>query len=128
MQLPEFMRSTTLRRTALVAGIFAALIVALLDFVYLKTKGDRTMRSDRLIASQIGFFAHVSPERRPDAIDDLLKQDPGRLRLAGLSVQRAVGSRAIWKFYRLILRPIMWYRAPWSTGWTKVARRNRRSG
>jgi hypothetical protein len=42
------------------------------------------MRSDRLIASQIGSFAHVSPERRPDAIDDLLKQDPGRLRLAGL--------------------------------------------
>ena len=84
MQMPEFTRSTTLRWTVLVAGIFAALIVALLGFVYLKTKDDLTMRSDRLIASQIGFFAHVSPERRPDAIDDLLKQDPGRVRLAGL--------------------------------------------
>ena len=34
MQLPEFMRSTTLRRSFLVAGIFAAFIVALLGFVY----------------------------------------------------------------------------------------------
>jgi hypothetical protein len=36
--MPEFTRSTTLRRTVLVAGIFAALIVALLGFVYLKTR------------------------------------------------------------------------------------------
>jgi hypothetical protein len=53
MQLPEFMRSTTLRWTFLVAGIFAVFIVALLGFVYLKTKDDLTMRSDRVIASQI---------------------------------------------------------------------------
>jgi signal transduction histidine kinase len=84
MQLPEFTRSTTLRWTLLVAGIFAAFIVALLGFVYLKTKDDLTMRSDRVVASQIAFFAHVSPERRLDAIDDYLKQDPGRLGLAGL--------------------------------------------
>src|SRR5258708_36862930 len=75
MQLPEFTRSTTLRWTVLVAGIFAALIVALLGFVYLKTKDDLTMRSDRLIASQMGFFAHVAPQRRPDPVDALRKQD-----------------------------------------------------
>ena len=63
---------------------FAAFIVALLGFVYLKTRDDLTMRSDRVIASQIDFFARLSPERRLDAIDDYLKQDPGRLRLAGL--------------------------------------------
>ena len=33
MQPPEFTRSTTLRRTFLVAGLFAAFIVALLGFV-----------------------------------------------------------------------------------------------
>ena len=33
MQLPEFMRSTTLRWTFLVAGLFAAFIVALLGFI-----------------------------------------------------------------------------------------------
>src|SRR5258706_4277375 len=84
MQLPEFTRSTTLRWTLLVAGIFAACIVALLGFVYLKTKDDLTMRSDRLVASQIGVFAALLPERRLDAINEHLKQDPARVRLAGL--------------------------------------------
>src|SRR6202171_6862125 len=41
------------------------------------------MRSDRLIASQIGVFADLSPERRLDAINEHLKQDPARVRLAG---------------------------------------------
>jgi hypothetical protein len=56
MQLPEFMRSTTLRWTFLVAGIFAAFIVALLGFIYLKTESDLTTRSDRVIAAQTGVF------------------------------------------------------------------------
>jgi signal transduction histidine kinase len=84
MQLPEFMRSTTLRWTFLVAGIFAAFIVALLGFVYLKTESDLTTRSDRVIASQMGVFAGLSPERRLDAINEHLKQDPDHVQLAGL--------------------------------------------
>ena len=68
MQLPEFTRSASLRWTFLVAGLFAAFVVALLGFVYLKTQGDLTMRSDRMIASQMGVFADLSPERRPGAI------------------------------------------------------------
>src|SRR6202171_4336250 len=84
MQLPEFMRSTTLRRTFLVAGLFAAFIVALLGFIYLKAEADLTMRSDRMIASQMGVFADLSPERRLDAINEHLKQYPGRFHLAGL--------------------------------------------
>jgi signal transduction histidine kinase len=84
MQLPEFTRSTTLRWTVLVAAIFAAFIVALLGFVYLKTKDDLTIRSDRMIASQMNVFAQLSPERRLQALDEHLKQDPGRVRLAGL--------------------------------------------
>src|ERR1700682_2808967 len=84
MQLPEFTRSTTLRWTFLVAGLFAAFIVALLGFVYLKTEGDLTIRSDRMIISQMGAFADLSPERRLDAINEHLKQDPGRVQLAGL--------------------------------------------
>src|ERR1700681_1388307 len=84
MQLPEVTRSTTLRRSFLVAGIFAAFIVALLGFVYSKTESDHTMRSDRVIASQMGVLADLSPERRLDAIDEDLKEDPGRVQLAGL--------------------------------------------
>src|SRR3984893_8624941 len=84
MQLPEFTRSTTLRWTLLVAGIFAASIVALLGFVYLKAEGDLTMRSDRVIAAQIGVFAALLPERRLDAINEHLKLDPARVRIAVL--------------------------------------------
>ena len=84
MQLTEFVRSTTLRWTLLVAGLFAGFVVALLAFVYLKTKHDLTMRSDRMIASQMSVFAQLSPERRLEAIDEHLKQDPRRVRLAAL--------------------------------------------
>src|ERR1700748_528283 len=84
MKLPEFTRSTTLRWTLVVASIFAAFVVALLGFVYLKTKNDLTMRSDRMIASEMGLFARLSPGRRFDAIDENLRQDPGRIRLVAL--------------------------------------------
>jgi signal transduction histidine kinase len=84
MHLAAFTRSTTLRRTLLVAGIFAVFTAALLGFVYLKAKHDLTMRSDRLIGSQMDVFAEMSPERRLEAIDVYLKQDPARVRLAGL--------------------------------------------
>jgi len=79
MQLREFTRSTTLRRTFLVAGLFAAFILALLGFIYLKTQGDLTMRSDRMIASQMGVFADLSPERRLDALKDSRTQLQGSL-------------------------------------------------
>jgi signal transduction histidine kinase len=84
MQLPEFLHSTTFRSTLLVAAIFAAFIVALLGFVYLKTKDDLTTRSDRVIASQMDVFAALSPERRPDAVNERLRLDPRRVQLAGL--------------------------------------------
>ena len=84
MQLTEFARSTTLQWTLLVAALFTGFVVALLAFVYLKTKHDLTIRSDRMIASQMSVFAHFSPERRLDAIDEHLKQDPWRVRLAAL--------------------------------------------
>src|ERR1700692_4363036 len=84
MQLPEFTRSTTLRWSFLVAGLFAAFIVTLLGFIYLKTHGDLTMRSDRMITSQMDVFAALPSERRLDAIGERLKQDPRRVLLAGL--------------------------------------------
>ncbi|MGF6311657.1 signal transduction histidine kinase [Bradyrhizobium sp. i1.8.4] len=84
MQLGEFARSTTLRRTLLVAALFAGFVVMLLGFVYVKIKHDLTMRSDRMIGAQIGVFADLSPERRLHAIDEHLKQDPRRVRLAAL--------------------------------------------
>ena len=84
MQWPEFTRSTTMRWTVLVAGIFAAFIVALLGFVFLKTKQDLTLRSDRAIGLQMGILEALPPGRRLDAINEGLRQDPARVRLVGL--------------------------------------------
>ena len=86
LHLSEFARSTPLRRTLLVTGLFAAFTGALLGFIYLKTKADLTVRSDRLIASQMSVFAQLSPQRRLDAIDEHLKQDPDRVQLDRKSV------------------------------------------
>jgi signal transduction histidine kinase len=82
--LPEFARSTTLRWSALVAGIFATFTVALLGFVYLKTEHDLTLRSDRMIALQMGMLVGLPPGRMLEAINEGLKQDPARVRLVGL--------------------------------------------
>jgi signal transduction histidine kinase len=84
MQLPECMHSSTFRWTLLATGLFTAVIVALLGFVYSKTKDDLTTRSDRMIATQLDVFAALSPEQRLDAINERLWQDPRRVQLAGL--------------------------------------------
>jgi signal transduction histidine kinase len=84
VRLPGFTRSTTLRWTVLVASIFSTFIVAMLGFVYLKATHDLTMQSDRMVVAQMDVFAQLSPARRLDAIDEYLKQDPGRVQLAGL--------------------------------------------
>jgi hypothetical protein len=127
MQRAEFMHLTTLRRTFLVAGIVAAFIGALLGFVYLKAKADLTIRSDRIIASQIGVLAELSPERRLDAINQHLKQVPAVFSSQDGLTRTAAGSRATWKVRHPTLGPIMRYKAPWSTGRTKGVGRNRRS-
>jgi signal transduction histidine kinase len=81
---PELTRSTTLRWTVLVAGIFAAFTVTMLGFVYLKTKHDLTIRFDRVISLQTRILADLSPGQMLDAINEGLRQDPARVRLVGL--------------------------------------------
>jgi hypothetical protein len=77
MQLPEFTRSTTLRWTLPAAGIAAVFIVTSLRVCVPENDADLTTRSDRMIASQIGFFAELSPERRLEAIDEDRKPGSG---------------------------------------------------
>src|ERR1700748_2993740 len=83
-RLPEFARSTTLRWTVLVAVIFVAFTVALLGFVYLKTRHDLASRYDRVISLQMGILAALPSDRRSEAINEGLKQDLSRVRLVGL--------------------------------------------
>jgi hypothetical protein len=78
------MRSSTFRWTLLATGLLAAVIAALLGFVYSKTKDDLTRRSDRMVAAQLDFFAALSSGQRLDAINERLGQDPRRVQLVGL--------------------------------------------
>src|SRR5271169_6900696 len=107
MQLPEYMRSTMLRWTFLVAGLLAIFIVALLGFVYSETEDDLTTRSDRMITAQMDVFAAMNPEQRLDAINEHLSYDPRRVQLAGL--------RVTWRACHPILRSIARYKMRLST-------------
>ncbi|WP_354212152.1 MULTISPECIES: hypothetical protein [unclassified Bradyrhizobium] len=63
---------------------FATFTVALLGFIYLKTKHDLTLRSDRAIAAEIENLVALRSGERLDAINDGLQYDPGRHRMVGL--------------------------------------------
>jgi signal transduction histidine kinase len=67
-----------------VAGVFAAFTIALLGFVYLKTKHDLTIRADRVIALQMGRLLALAADQRRHSIDEGLRQDPAGVRLVGL--------------------------------------------
>jgi hypothetical protein len=116
MRWPEFVRSTTLRWTALLAAIFAAFVVAMLGFVYLKIKHDLTIRYDRSIRSQMGVLALLSPPRRLDAIDDSLRQDPAQVRLSGLFEANGHRIAGNLESLPLDLKADIRCKAPWSTG------------
>ena len=78
-QLPKLARSTTLQWTLLVAALFVGFVVALLSFVYLKTKYDLTMRSDRMIAAQMRVFAQLPPDRRLEATGSVARSSCGTI-------------------------------------------------
>jgi signal transduction histidine kinase len=68
----------------LIAGVFAAFTVALFGLVYWQTQDYLTMRVDGLIMAELDVMAEVSDARRLEAIDERLRPDPRRLKLAGL--------------------------------------------
>ncbi len=81
---PEFIRTTTFRSTAVVAGMFAVYIGILFTIVYWRTDRNLIIRSDEVIAMRTVEFASAAPQRRLDAIADFLKQDPRMVQYAGL--------------------------------------------
>jgi signal transduction histidine kinase len=84
VRLPEFARSTTFRWTLAVAGAFAVCIVLLFGFVYWQTAVYMVARIDEAIADDLRLIAGDPPERRLHSIEFRLRQDPRRIKLAGL--------------------------------------------
>jgi len=84
MRQPQFMRSNTFHWAFMVGGVFAVFIIVLFGFIYWKIDDYLTARSDRVITAQLEGIAAPPPERRLEAIDERLRQDPRGVQLAAI--------------------------------------------
>src|ERR1035438_5144542 len=81
MKLPDFVRTTTFRWTA---GAFAVCTVLFSAFVYWEAADYMLAKTDAALSEKSLAIAADSADRQLDAIDDRLRQDPRRIKLAGL--------------------------------------------
>src|SRR2546430_9864571 len=84
MRQAQFIRSTTVHWALAVAGVLAVFIIVLFGFIYWKIDDYLTARSDRVITLELEGIAGLSPERRLEAIDEKLRQDPRGVQLAAI--------------------------------------------
>jgi signal transduction histidine kinase len=84
MRHPQFIRSNTFHWAFMVAGVFAVFIIMLFGFIYWKIDDYLTARSDRVITAQLEGIAGLTPERRLEAIDERLRQDPRGVQVAAI--------------------------------------------
>jgi signal transduction histidine kinase len=84
MRQPQFIRSNTFRWAFVVAGVFAVFVTLLFGFIYWKIDDYLTARSDLVITVELDGIAGLSPERRLQAIDERLRQDPRGVQLAAI--------------------------------------------
>lgn len=80
----QFVRSNTFHWAFMVAGVLAVFILVLFGFIYQKIDGYLIERSDRVISAHMAGIAGLSPERRLEAIDERLQQDPRGVQLAAI--------------------------------------------
>src|SRR6202790_3486097 len=84
MRQPQFIRSNTFHWALMVAGVFAVFVIVLFGFIYWKIDDYLTARSDRVITVELESIASLPPERRLDAIDERLRQDPRGAQLGAI--------------------------------------------
>jgi signal transduction histidine kinase len=80
----QFMRSKTFHWAAALAGLFAIFITVLFGFIYFKIDDYLIARSDRMVTTQIGFFAGLPRDRLIGALDDHLRQDSRGVQFSGV--------------------------------------------
>src|ERR1700686_4345521 len=84
VRLPDFTRATTFRWTLVVAGAFGLCTLLLFGFVYWQTAAYFVSENDALLSDELRVFAANTPEQRLAEIDDRLRKDPRRIKIAGL--------------------------------------------
>jgi signal transduction histidine kinase len=80
----EFARTSTFRWTLWVAGAFVIGTSMLFAFVYWETAAYMTVRIDGLLAEEKRIVVAEAPEQRLMEINRRLRNDPRRIRVAGL--------------------------------------------
>jgi signal transduction histidine kinase len=81
VKLPDFVRTTTFRWTSIA---FAVCILLFSAFVYWEAAAYMLARMDAAISEESLAIASDTPDRRLNAIEDRLSEDPRRIKLAGL--------------------------------------------
>src|SRR5258707_14545423 len=81
VKLPDFVRTTTFRLTS---TVFAACILLFSAFVYWEAAAYMLAGTDAAIVEESLAIAADTPDRRLNAIEDRLSEDPRRIKLAGL--------------------------------------------
>jgi signal transduction histidine kinase len=84
MRQPQFIRSNTFHWALMVAGVFAVFVMMLFGFIYWKIDDYLIARSDRVITAELDGISGLSPQRRLEAIDEKLRQDPRGVQLAAV--------------------------------------------
>jgi signal transduction histidine kinase len=84
VHLPDFARTTTFRWTLAVAGVFVIYTLVLFGFVYWQTAAYLMSENDTLLTEEMRVFVGNTPEQRLSEIDDRLRKDPRRIKVAGL--------------------------------------------
>jgi len=84
VRLNEFLRSTTFRWTLIFFGAFALLTLLSFTFVYLRATTYMVTRIDTAISDEADLMAGDGPERRLQALDERLRQDPRRVKLGAI--------------------------------------------
>ena len=84
VRLHDFARTTTFRWTLAVAGTFVLCTLLLFGFVYWRTTVYMMSENDVVLTTELRVFAANRPEQRLAEIDDRLRKDPRRIKIAGL--------------------------------------------
>jgi signal transduction histidine kinase len=85
MRSPQFIYSTTFHWALTVAAVLAVFVTLLFGFIYWKTDKYLVARSDSMIVGVMNIIAALPEEdRRLNAVNQHLKEDPRSLQYAGL--------------------------------------------
>jgi len=84
MRLREFWRTSRFRQTLIYGGMFAAILVGMLGFIYSQTAGYLGRQADQILRVEAANLEKVAAEALPARVDQEVRSDPRHIDLYGL--------------------------------------------